>query len=137
MFQQEDSPRRSAEINLLFSVPRIPFIFPPSMLHLLASFIFLSFNMLREMRRNIISHHKSRDRPNLWLLTRLQPSLAGQGSGAKAINHTQTIHVEGTRLHCSKNEKKTHSETDGRLEANPSITGWRLHKASRRKHTRR
>lgn len=97
----------------------------------------LSFNMLHETWRNITSHNNSGDRPDLWLPTSLQPSLAGQGSGAKAINQTQTIHVGGTQLHCSKNEKKTHSETDGRLKATTSITGWRLHKASRRKQTRR
>lgn len=92
------------------------YVAPPCFFHL------LSFNMLHETGRNIISHRNSGDRPDLWLPTSLQPSLAGQGSGAKAINHTQTIHVGGTQLHCSKNEKKTHSETDRRLKATPSIT---------------
>lgn len=92
---------------------------------------------VHETRRNIISHHNSRDRSDLWLPTSLQPSLAGQGSEAKAIYHTQTIRVGGTQLHCSKNEKKTHLETDGKLKATPSITDWRLHEASKGKHTRR
>lgn len=137
MFQEEDSPRRSGEINLLFSVQSISFYF--FIFHVISPRFFhlLNFNMFHKTRRNIISHHISGDRPELWLSTSLQPSLAGQGSGAKAINHTQTIHVGGTQLHCSKNEKKTYSETDRRLKATPSITYWRLHKASKGKHTRR
>lgn len=77
-----------------------------------------------------MSQSNSRDGLDLWLPTSLQPSLPGQGSGAKAINHTQMIHVGGTQLQCSKNEKKTYSKT---LKATLSITGWRLHRAKERK----
>lgn len=85
------------------------------------------------MRRNIKPHHKCRDRPDLWLPTSLQPSLVGQGAGAKPINHKQTIHVGRTQLRCSKNEKKTHLQTDSRLRVIPSITGSRLHEVRKGK----
>lgn len=81
-----------------------------------------------------MSDQNSRDRTDLWLPTSLQPSLAGQGSGAKAINHTQATQLEETNYTAVENKKKTHPETDRRLKATPSITGWRLQKAGKGKH---
>lgn len=63
-------------------------------------------------------------------MTSLQFTLVISGTEirAESINHTQTVFVGGTKLHCTKNEKNTHSKTDRRLKATPVITVQRLHK---------
>lgn len=116
---------REGALNLLSSV--LYFYFST----LLASFIFrasLCFTW------SFISHHNSGDRPDLWPTTILQPSLAGQGSGAKAINHTPTIHVGGTQLRRSK-EWKENMLWDWRETKSKSIHQWLEAPQSQKKKT--
>ncbi len=92
---EEEFPRRSTA-DQSFILPTAG-IFYVSNHHVTSCFFhLLSLSMFHETRRNIMSHHNSRGTPDLWLPTSLQPSLAGQRSGAKAINHTQTIHEWAT-----------------------------------------
>lgn len=100
VFRDEPSPSRSAEINLFLLSTALFFVSPffPSTLLSLTSIIFSaaffsrsSKKALHEAWRNITSHHDTEYRPDLWLPTSLQRSLAGQGSGTRAINHTRTM----------------------------------------------
>lgn len=72
-------------------------------------------------RRNVVSHHNSRDSPDLLASHQFTAIISRAEIRGQDHKSNSNIHVGETQLYCSKNEKKTHSQTGGSLKVTASI----------------